>query len=83
MSDEEPESTLYVKYPDKLVILLEKVRQEHPHIFAPIEKCQGRSESFPLGRSKRDHLFVSVAGCSWRLGDGWSGALRRPLGRRV
>jgi hypothetical protein len=38
MSDEEPESTLYVKYPNKLVTLLEKVRQEHPHVFAPIEK---------------------------------------------
>ena len=45
--------------------------------------CQGRSENRPLRRRKSRPLWAGREWLSFGLGGGWSGALRRPSGRRV
>lgn len=46
-------------------------------------KCQGRSKRFPVRRRKREPPGSFLSQISHAFGGGWSGALRRPLGRRV
>ena len=52
-------------------------------LFGPAEDVKGRVRGSHCGGVKGDHFFPSVARCSRAFGGGWSGALRRPLGRRV